>query len=62
MSNFKVIRLIATRAKGVYAGEREEIDDLFWFEENHVHDFSDPFYTFEIIIDGESYVPTNATK
>ena len=31
-------------------GYREEITDLFWFEENYVHDFSDHGrFTIEIV-------------
>ena len=31
--------------------EREEITDLYWFEENHVHSFDDCHkYIFEIVV------------
>ena len=32
-------------------GEREKINDLYWFEENTVHSFDDDYrYDFEILI------------
>jgi len=37
-------------------GEREEVSDLYWFEENGVHDFGGEGhfenFTFEILVDG----------
>ncbi len=47
-------------------GNREEITDLYWFEENGVHDFGgEGFYggkhTFEIFVNGmQVYPPVNA--
>jgi len=41
------IRIKATDKHGV----TEEITDLYWFEENFVHDFNDERYTFEFIIE-----------
>lgn len=41
----KNIRLIAVDRK---TGEQVEIDDLYWFEENYVHDFDDERYRFYI--------------
>ena len=42
-------------------GNREEIDDLYWFEENHVHDFKgDGYYSqykFELFVNGEMVYP-----
>lgn len=35
-------------------GNRFEIDDLYWFEENYIHNFSDKShkgYTFELVIE-----------
>ena len=38
-------------------GNREEITDLYWFEENFVHSFDDDKYTFEIYIHGVKVHP-----
>ena len=36
-------------------GTRAEIDDLYWFEENHVHAFDEECgYMFELVVDGIS--------
>lgn len=46
-------------------GERTKIDDLYWFEENGVHDFGgeghyyEP-YLFEIYIDGKPVFKTES--
>jgi hypothetical protein len=44
-------------------GIRYEIDDLYWFEENSVHDFSDGshfgVYIFEIFVDGVQVYSSN---
>jgi hypothetical protein len=40
--------------------EREEITDLYWFEENYIHNFEDfehSPYDFEIFIDGVRVYP-----
>lgn len=43
-------------------GDRKEIDDLYWFEEQGIHDFSgeahyDNYYHLEIFIDDERVYP-----
>lgn len=38
-------------------GSREEITDLYWFEENFVHSFHDDGYTFEIYVYGVMVYP-----
>lgn len=34
------------------SGTREEIRDLYWFEEQGVHAFDDARYRFEFVVDG----------
>ena len=39
-------------------GHREEIIDLYWFEENQVHDFDDKRYRFEVqLTSGDVILP-----
>jgi len=42
------IQIFATKRTGIDAGYREEITDLYWFEENHIHSFEDNDYFFEV--------------
>lgn len=43
-----MIRIFATDKK---TRDREEITNLYWFEENGVHSFDDDYkYTFEIVV------------
>lgn len=44
-------------------GEREEIQDLYWFEENFVHSFAEGLdnyhdYTFEIFVNDVRVYPS----
>ena len=43
------VQIFATERR---TGVREEITDLYWFEESGIRSFSDPDYTFEVLIDG----------
>lgn len=48
-------------------GQRKEITDLYWFEENGVHDFMDvPYFgegwTFEVEVDGVAHRVTSCTE
>jgi len=56
-----MIQIFATNLK---TGVREEITDLYWFEEEGIHDFNGmglrgQLYAFEIIVSGIRVYPSN---